>query len=770
MKNLFTLFLVLPLFFNATIPLYAQLDFVGSEDYGRIFNITYHPTVENRLFATSMNNHILRSEDNGETWHVLFSMRYQDANEFQNLRMTNNNMALSFVKYNRDSADNSILILDLSTNAIIKEIEIPNSANVKYIQSYAIYPQNSDIILMNAVLEFGTDEITYYTTDGGQTWDQVYSKSDYDGVSLNNIAINPQNPQHLILTRGFGPNGVEGGLLTSTDAGQTWNLKLENIILHPIAFNPFNIDEIYVATGISFGNSPENLYRSYDGGETWNAIPLTWTEGSLNNINVIAFNPITEGHIIVLEENEIVVSNDNGTSWEHYVYEPIDVHTYYSGWNLSFNPFNEEEVFINSDYFPMFSEDGGATITWKKNKYFRSTGSIGLFAQSDMHLYYGVQYGFVHRNLATQTEEAFDLVPLDAYTQGDAPALFVDTTTEGRVFTFSSGWFGADLEVSNDHGQNKFQIYNTYMNYVDALKVDPHTPNEVWYSLSNNMGEIEFWKADISDPNNITNTAITVPETGLIKGIYFYENDVDKALISIGTNIYKTEDGGLSWANSSTGLEELLPGTDLIIHLASNPLNEDQVTLSTNRGIFTSLNGGATWSKIYDGLVHRTFHSEFVDAHLVGIVFDSDVSQFTIVYSLDGGQTWEAIANEELLQITAVDATVKFEEESAEVYIGSIDLGLIKYTIDLHALGMGNNPAEKTTVQVYPNPVTHTLNLRNKKTIKDVRIYSTGGQQLLSKNINALQTQLDLSFLNNGIYILQVEDNMETHTIKIIKE
>ncbi|MDN3725133.1 T9SS type A sorting domain-containing protein [Aequorivita sp. SDUM287046] len=770
MKNLFTLFLILPLCFIDSTPLYAQLDFVGSEDYGRISNITYDPIVENRLFATSMNNHILQSEDNGETWEVLFSMPYQYANEFQNLRMTNNNMALSFVKYNRDSPDNSILIFDLNTNSIIKEIEIPHNASVKTIQSYAISTQNSDIILMNTVLDFGIEEITYYTVNGGQNWVSIYSKNDHDGVSLNNIAINPQNSQHLVLTRGFGPNGVEGGLLFSTDAGQTWNWRLENIILNPIAFNPFNTDEMYVATGINFGNNPENLYRSDDGGDTWNVIPLPWTEGNLNNINLISYNPITEGHIIVLEENEIVVSNDNGTSWEHYVYDPVNVHLYYSGWNLSFNPFNEEEVFINSDYFPLFSQDGGATISWKKNKYFRSTGSIGIFADNDVHLYYGVQYGYVHRNLTTQIEETFDLVPLDAYNQGDAPALFIDTTTEGRIFTFSSGWFGADLQVSNDHGQNKFQMHNTYMNYVDVLKVNPHNHNEVWYSLSNTMGEIEFWKADISDLNNISNSPITPPEAGLIKGLHFYENEVDKAIISIGTDIYKTNDSGLSWEISNTGLEELLPGTDLIIHLSSNPLNEHQLTLSTNKGIFTTLNAGESWSKIYEGIVHKTFHSEYSEAHVIGIVFDSDVSQFKIIYSEDGGQIWNTIENEQLLQITAVDANVKFEEESAAIYIGSIDLGLMKYTIDLSTLGLEEINTLEESIIFYPNPVNHSIHLKSKYLLETIGVYNMNGQKLLFKNINAFQTDIDLSFLNKGVFILQVEDTKGNQTIKIIKE
>lgn len=770
MQNQTTKILLFLLILFSCSPFYGQIEFIGSSDYGRIFNITYDPLIENKLYATSLNNHILTSDDNGENWSVLFSMTFSEVTEFQNLKMTNNNTALSFIKYNQDSPDNTLLIFDLATNAIVKEIQIPGISNVNRIEAYAIYPQDTDIILMNTVLDFGNEEFTYYTTDGGINWDIIYSKNNYDGVSLNNIAINPENPQHLILTRGFGPNGIEGGMLISLDGGQTWELKLEDVILNPIAFNPFSTNEIYVGTGMSFGNSPENLYRSIDSGETWEVIPLMWTEGNLDNINYIAFNPINEGHIIVLEENEIVVSTDNGVSWQSYVYDLEAVDSYYSGWNLSFNPFNENEVFINGDYVPLFSEDGGNTTTWKKNNYFRSTGNIGLFSGIEKHLYYGVQYGYVHRTLSTQNEESFDILPLNAYSQGDAPALFVDKTLEGRVFVFIPGWMGANFKVSNDHGQTKHQIKNTYLNYVDAVAVNPMNSNEVWYSLSSNMGEIEFWKADLSDINNISSTAISVPEEGIINGIYFDRNISGKGMVAIGTNVYKTQDNGNTWTISSSGLEELIPNSDLILNLTSDPLNQDQYTLSTSQGVFTSFNGGDNWIKIYDGLVHKVYHSTITAEHMVGIVFDTEISEFTIIYSTDSGDTWEQVESNEVFKTAVADATVSFQEESAEVYIGSIDLGLMKYTLDLSTLGLDSRQIAKYALDYYPNPVKNNLTLRSELKIKTISIYNITGQQILFKNINDSNTNIDISALPSGIYLLQVENAKSIQSIRIIKE
>lgn len=770
MKNQITRFLFFILLFFACSPFYGQLEFIGSSEYGRIFNITYDPQVENKLYATSLNNHILVSHDNGENWSVLFSMTFGEVMEFQNLKMTNDNTALSFIKYNQDSPDNTILIFDLASETIINEIEIPAISNVSTIQSYSIYPQDSNVILLNAILDFGTSEYTYYTTDGGQNWEVVFSKSDYDDVSLNNIAINPENPQQLILTRGFGPNGVEGGMLISNDAGQNWELKLEGVILNPVSFNPFNTQEIYAGTGISFGNTPENLYRSVDGGNSWETIALLWTAGNLDNINYIAFNPSNEGHIIVLEENEIVISTDNGVSWTSYAYDMDDVHTYYSGWNLSFNPFNQNEVFINSDYFPLKSEDGGATTVWKKNNFYRSTGTLGLFSGITDHLYYGVQYGYVHRNLSTEVEENFNIMPLNAYSQGGAPPLFSDPTMEGRVFIFSSGWFGSDLKVSLDHGQTQYQIQNSYMNYVDAMVANPFNSNEVWYSMSDNMGGVEFWLADLTDLDAITSTPITVPETEIIKGIYFDGTVAGKVMITIGTHVYKTDDNGATWMLSSRGLEELISGEDLILDLSVNSLNPAQVSISTNRGIFTSLDGGDNWIKIYESLVHKTYHSSATEGHLVGIVLNSEISQFGIVYSKDSGETWEELDSEELLKTAATDAIVKFREDTAEVYIGSIDLGLMLYTLDLQALGNEGMDGFSSLMEAYPNPVNDILNLKSDRNIIHLNLYSLTGQLLVSKHIGKTSTQIDLSYLSDGFYLLRIENESGFKTMRVLKQ
>jgi len=768
MKHKITLLFVLFLF-AATEKSFSQLEAVGSNDYGRIFNITYDPNVENRLYATSLYNHILVSHDNGANWDVLFSLSVNEVTNFKDLRMTQNNSALSFIKYNQGSYNNTLMIFDLSSNTIINEIEIPYATNDRYIESYSIFPADSDVILMNTKLDFNTIVNTYYTIDGGQNWNLVYTKSANDEVALNRVTISPSNPEHLFLSRGLGPSSVDGGLFISTDGGQTWTEKLSGIPVDPIVFNPQNNNEIYVGTGMSFGGATENLYKSVDGGDNWQTVPITWTSEQLDNITFIAINPTDSNHIIVLEENEIAISTDNGITWDNQVYDIDDVHGYYFGVNLSFNPFNTQELFINSDYHPLFSNDGGVTINWAKNKYFTTTGSLAYDPNGDGHLYYGLQYGYVHRNLNTEIESNFDIVPLGWYTQGDAPRLFADKLVTGRVYSFSSGWFGSDFEVSTDYGQTKSQMFNTFMNYVNAVATDPFDSNIVWVSLSNTSGTAELKRVDLSDLNNIVSNNISLPENGEIKGITFDSVNPGHAAITVGTKIYKTTDNATTWTLSNSGLEILVPGSDLILSLDSNPFDSNQLTIASNKGVFTSLDGGDSWTQINTDLVHEVYHSKVTNGHLVGMVHSSVVSDFELIYSNNAGQTWERIDTQALLNTGATASIVRFYENSAEVYIGSVDLGLLKYTINLETLGIETPSLIDNNISIFPNPTKDFATvLVEGMSPKSIVVYNVTGLKVIEVLNNST---LNLTNVSSGVYIIEVTTKSgDRITKKLIKQ
>jgi hypothetical protein len=73
--------------------------------------------------------------------------------------------------------------------------------------------------------------------------------------------------------------------------------------------------------------------------------------------------------------------------------------------------------------------------------------------------------------------------------------------------------------------------------------------------------------------------------------------------------------------------------------------------------------------------------------------------------------------------------------------------------------------------KAYPNPVKDILNVAYSASIRNVNVTNLLGQELLSKTINANESQVDLSSLSIGTYLVKIttEDNIQK-TIKIVKQ
>jgi plastocyanin len=77
------------------------------------------------------------------------------------------------------------------------------------------------------------------------------------------------------------------------------------------------------------------------------------------------------------------------------------------------------------------------------------------------------------------------------------------------------------------------------------------------------------------------------------------------------------------------------------------------------------------------------------------------------------------------------------------------------------------------TFNISPNPVTSTLNIRLSKNIIDgnVTIFDVLGKQILIQKINQNNlTQVNVSYLSRGMYIVKVSSSENTQTKRFIKE
>ena len=746
---------------------WTQTEIIGSNEYGRLFDINYDKAVPNRLFAVTLGNHIVRSNDNGNSWEIFLSA-VNNQMQIKNLKIVDDTL-MSFV-LKGSPHENFLILYDYNTQQVMNffELPIPNDSVAEDIVTYSIYPNNTDIVLVHQLYQIGLSHFAkvYYTNSGGDSWNEVYDSLTYD-VFPNNVAISPNNPQKLFIARGLGPNWEtnQGGIFMSTNAGSTWTEQLSGNTFGPIAFNPGNPDEILLGTSYGLGNHTQKLYKSTNGGNSWNIIPITWTDYIQNNINTITYNPLNPQNIIILEENEIVITNDNFQTHQNYVYAE-DVESYYYGLNTSFNPFQNNQVFITGNYFPLISNDGGVTLTRKKNSFFVSTGNVSVDPNSDgKHLYYGVQAGFVHRNSETNTEQAHQITPLN-YTYNGIVKTFVDPNFLGRLYYTKSNFFGENLHVSNDFGETTTEVSISF-GRLTAIVANPINNNIIWGAFYNE-DQSQLIEFNITNPLDVTATPVTLPSIEAIAGVLVDSNNPNSKIIAFETKVYKTDDNGLTWTEISTGLGSLTPGIDKIFQITRNPLNTEQLSIATTQGIFTTENLGINWLLWNTSFTHYLKHSSTNPNVVVAVTYDTPESNYSIKYTTNSGLSWDTVSNQNLYFVQSNATDFHFTDNSIEVFIGTSDLGLLKLTIDLSSLNNPENEVVESSVTIYPNPTSSIVNITIKNDEVDtVSLFSVSGEFI--KQFRGVQN-FTINDLSNGIYFLRIKTQSEKFiTKKIIK-
>ncbi len=83
---------------------------------------------------------------------------------------------------------------------------------------------------------------------------------------------------------------------------------------------------------------------------------------------------------------------------------------------------------------------------------------------------------------------------------------------------------------------------------------------------------------------------------------------------------------------------------------------------------------------------------------------------------------------------------------------------------------LSNDTFDAASFRSYPNPVKDILHFSYDKTITSVAVYNLLGQEVITKSTNANQSQVDMSNLAKGTYLVKIMADNQMKTIKVIKE
>lgn len=99
---------------------------------------------------------------------------------------------------------------------------------------------------------------------------------------------------------------------------------------------------------------------------------------------------------------------------------------------------------------------------------------------------------------------------------------------------------------------------------------------------------------------------------------------------------------------------------------------------------------------------------------------------------------------------------------------GNDEIGTLR--ISAYDASLGNNSFDSATFSYYPNPVKNMLNLSYTENISNVAVFNLLGQEVMTKTVNANQSQIDMTALATGTYVVKVTADNQVKMIKVIKE
>lgn len=179
---------------------WGQFEYKGSYDYGIIETIIPDPQIENRLYATSHGNHIIYSNDKGNTWDLYFTVPNGVIRQLKYLAGHN---SITFIT--EQTNDYALYILDLETKAITRKFILPPQQNstIEWIGEYDIWQNDPNIalVIQNYRIGLAGYQKVQYTKNGGENWDEIYFSEDFNQVLINNVRISPNNSEKLFLAR-----------------------------------------------------------------------------------------------------------------------------------------------------------------------------------------------------------------------------------------------------------------------------------------------------------------------------------------------------------------------------------------------------------------------------------------------------------------------------------------------------------------------------------------------------------------------------------------
>lgn len=618
--------------------------------------------------------------------------------------------------------------------------------------------------------EFNQNISLYQSKDQGKTYKAIWTSN----VNLLNVfAVNQaKNSNEIYVIEQLSANTSR---LHKMNATQTELEILENEL--PLSFEDGNANLISTKfddkTYMYLYTYNSNIYKSEDEGKTWENVGKTpdgrpWGVGMF--VSSEDPNYLITGHV------ECFRSYDGGKNWSLF----NKWYDYYADvvnkMHADFMHFEEIHDTIENKKYVLISNHGGLN---RLDELDGETVNIGLEGLN-VAQYYSVR---------TSKDEKF----IFAGSQDQGYQRTQDNK-EG-VLDFQqviSGDYGHI--VFSNNGKSMWMVYpGGYLNYYETLT------GPIKYTYSINSENETVWIPPLASSSNETS-----------KGIFMAGGSITGGKGSYLITVYPSA-GKLEVDQYDFDFLAKSGGTISAIALAGE--YDDIIYVATTSGKFyTSTDYGDSFQEAtsYVG-GHYLYGGKIIPSKLYSEVIYTGGTGYNgvpMMRSIDGGKTFNTFA-EGLPNTTVLDLAINSDESllfaatSAGPYVciiseeqwypmhgenapnvvnwsvemvndnkvrfGTYARGIFDFEID-YFVSNEDVAVDKNEINVYPNPVRDILNIDWGQSANKANLYNFEGKLIQTIHKNGAKTsQVDVSTLPTGSYILQYESNGKVENKKIVK-